>query len=703
MNKRQRVCIVSPEIVGPHKNGGIGTHCYYLSAFLSQQLKQDVTFLHTGIIEQQDEVYWHSWFKKNLGVEFVSINAQTAADATSTPPAGLKSYYGQVARHVYRRVREGNFEVVHFQEMLGNGFRCFQAKKMGQAFQHTILTCTVHSSWEWICQAMQSFPQLGYEELQAKYMERYSIENCDLLMSPSEYMLQWVDANQLKATAPRRVLPYLFDPELRPAGYKPAANHIIFFGRLEVRKGLLVFLQALLDLDRHSAFAGRELKVTFLGRSGYTPDGSGRESIEKFRQQYSTSIWLEIETELGHHEALKYLTVHNDALVVCPSLIDNSPYAVIESLQLGLNIIAARSGGIPELFAGSERLFDPDAPSLAAKIQAGLKNELPPPAKRYDLAQAQKLWGDFCGQLHPEPAREVSHGKRSADAKLAVYVGAGSEPAVTATLQALEGQKAQNFSVSIVPADKDSLRPALAPDLLAMWQKRDCNLLDTKAVQDSWTAPAAPYALFVLPGCSLAPQAIGQLLEAMESNPKLDALTCFLDVSSDYNGRIAFSYEPLGPCLEGGMLYNYFGSGCVLLRTVRLPKSLPSLQKLVCPEGIWGLLAQLAIGGQCCDVLPNTLGAWKNPGHAFSFAELDYSHFLPVLDSYTVGKPLWLRYFLLHGISSERRFAGPVQGAHEREAGAGSKENPTVAYKIRRETRRIIRQCQSLFNREDGA
>ena len=53
MNKKARVCIISPEIIGPHRNGGVGTHSYYLSAFLNQQLGQEVTFVYTGWIESK--------------------------------------------------------------------------------------------------------------------------------------------------------------------------------------------------------------------------------------------------------------------------------------------------------------------------------------------------------------------------------------------------------------------------------------------------------------------------------------------------------------------------------------------------------------------------------------------------------------------------------------------------------------------------
>ena len=290
MNQRVRACVISPEVVGPHKNGGIGTHSFYLTSFLSRDLGQEVTFLYTGGIEVKDEAYWRDWFRSELGIEFAWIPPQLPAEAI---PFSLRCEQISTTRRVYDWLRAREFDVCHFQEMLGNGFRSFQAKKLGLAFSRTLLTCTVHSAWEWICQAMQALPHSGMHELQTKFMERYSTRNCDVLISPSQYMLDWVDSEQIRTRAPKFVLPYLFDPGLQPVGCRPCAERLIFFGRLEVRKGLLVFLEALLRLDQSGALAGRKLKVTFLGKPGYTPEGGGAISIERYRSRFSRAIHVE--------------------------------------------------------------------------------------------------------------------------------------------------------------------------------------------------------------------------------------------------------------------------------------------------------------------------------------------------------------------------------------------------------------------------
>ena len=193
MSQETRVCIVSAEIVGPHRNGGVGTHCYYLAAFLSRQLGQQVTFLYTGKIESRTERHWQDWFRSHLGINFVWLAPQRGMDST---PAGLWCGHAVMARQVYEWLREQHFDVCYFQDVFGNGFRCFQAKRVGLAFEETLLTCTVHSPQEWISEAMQSFPTAGVEGLQTGFMERYSIEHCDVLITPNQYMQDWLERSQ---------------------------------------------------------------------------------------------------------------------------------------------------------------------------------------------------------------------------------------------------------------------------------------------------------------------------------------------------------------------------------------------------------------------------------------------------------------------------------------------------------------------------
>jgi glycosyltransferase involved in cell wall biosynthesis len=706
MDKKIRSCIISPEIVGPHKNGGVGTHSYYLTAFLSEELGQDVTFLYTGWIECKDEAHWREWFRHHLNVEFVWLPRPERLDSV---PVALRCTYLQVAGEVYRWLRDRKFDVCHFQEMHGNGYRCFQAKRLGLAFAATVLVCTVHSSWEWICQAMQCFPQSGIEELQTKFMERYCTEHSDLLISPSQHMLDWLDQNHVKTPAKRFILPYLFDPALNPVGHRKPDHHLVFFGRLEVRKGLILFLETLLAMDRERAFAERQLRVTFLGRPGFTPDGTGLDTIRKYRRYFSPGIGVSEQTDLGQPEALAYLVKHNDALVVCPSLVDNSPFALIESLQLGLNVIAAKSGGIPELFAGEDRLFEPRTAALAAKIRAGLNNELPPPAKRYDLKTSARMWRDFCEQAVPGAGRLSPQPARANPPTFQVFVAAGPSPdSLAKTLAALDRQTHRNFSVVVVSAATKSGTEAPDDALRAACLAHGCKWLgetvDALELRGRSEVRDCDYAVFVGPGCYPRATMLASLAGAFEASG-VDALTSCVEILNEPTNQAGVVYEPLGGFLEGGVFRNFFGAGCFALRKEHAPETLAELRTLLRPEGAWICLVRLSMAGRQHEVVPETLADLESAYASFSTIDLDYEGQMEVLSGYQAGLPVWVHYFLLNGVATERRLLAldgglARNGGNPSAAQSGAPAEPavkhSVAFKIKRETRRFLRQCRNL-------
>jgi len=680
-SNKSRVCVISPEIVGPHKNGGIGTHSYYLSLFLSRELQQEVTFLYTGDIELHDEAYWRETFQRDYGIEFVWMpRGPMGGDSGSGEP----TYFARTASLVYEWLREREFAVCHFQEMLGNGFRSFQAKRLGLAFAETVLTCTVHSSWDWINQAMQTFPQHGRKELESKWMERYSIEHCDVLLSPSQYMLDWVAANRIPVRTRQHVLPYLFDPELKAVGCRPVDQHLIFFGRLEVRKGILIFLDALRKLAASPDGLNGPIRVTFLGKPGYTPDGDGARSIEIARAEVSGLFSLQTVTDLGHRHAMEFLSANNDALVVCPSLVDNSPYAIIECIQLGLNIIAGRSGGIPELFEGGDRLFEPTADALAAMLRSGLANRIPPLAKRYGSERSRALWTAFSEQTLPLLRRPAQARAESPTRPVQVLVVAGAADSdLQASLASLGLQGWRGFSVTVACADE---RGAGA-DAVRYCTERGWSVVagDAAAGMPAIPAGGADALLVVVrSGAQLEAGAVLRLALSME-NSGADALSCRGRVAGCAASPEPQPFEPLGACSEGGIHFNAFGEGVFIVRSGLLGLDSARLRTLRNREGIWCCLAGLAAEGRNVNVVPEVLVTFDAKTSARGWEDLDYTAHMAVLDAAGRKLPNWLRYTLLNAVAGERANRGMHLELHKLK----NKPRRSLGSKLRREARRV--------------
>ena len=84
--------------------------------------------------------------------------------------------------------------MVHFQDYLGLGFYTAMAKRQG-LLRSSVVTQT-HGSSEWVRRHNLALPDLGALETEA--LERNQIELSDMLISPSNYMLDWYRADGIR-------------------------------------------------------------------------------------------------------------------------------------------------------------------------------------------------------------------------------------------------------------------------------------------------------------------------------------------------------------------------------------------------------------------------------------------------------------------------------------------------------------------------
>ncbi|EGG24910.1 putative glycosyltransferase [Cavenderia fasciculata] len=229
----------------------------------------------------------------------------------------------------------------------------------------------------------------------------------DWLVSPSNYMLNWMRRNGW--ILPRNS--YVHQNLLPPAQVDSnnidremtrSFDEIIFFGRLESRKGLDVFIKAVERLvDR---LRQESVVITFLGANTKLTE------INMMADHYIANKCnrLEIKCHIligkSHTEAIQYLTFDREKkLVVIPSPIDNSPNTVLECLTHRLAFIASQVGGIPELIHPEDRdrsLFIPKPASLVKKLSACLDQGVKPARMAIDEWTRQRIWSNWHSVVH---------------------------------------------------------------------------------------------------------------------------------------------------------------------------------------------------------------------------------------------------------------------------------------------------------------
>ncbi len=118
-------------------------------------------------------------------------------------------------------------------------------------------------------------------------------------------------------------LPYRPSNKVEFKPNEQAIRRVIFFGRLETRKGFTLFTQAVLELwSRYPAIAQTIEEVVLLGRE----DEPG--SAQKVKSQLAkTGLRVVHAGNLDSEEAIRYLREHTaGAVAVIPSAYENFPY-----------------------------------------------------------------------------------------------------------------------------------------------------------------------------------------------------------------------------------------------------------------------------------------------------------------------------------------------------------------------------------------
>jgi glycosyltransferase involved in cell wall biosynthesis len=362
------VCIVTNEVIGPFRNGGIGTSMTGLAITLAAA-GHKVTVLYTGGIWNPDTNlrHWKGHYAQ-LGIE---LEALTLDDMRSIAGPLKDCGYG-TPWLVDRYLRAHPFDVVHFNDCCGEGVFALAAKRLGLAFHETLLVVALHSPSQWVLELNHTPANLLLAAY--NYAERLSVRSADVAWSPSRYMLEWVRKQGFILPRTALLQQYVLPPRPAPVvvthGATAPPKRIVFFGRLEERKGLRLFCNAIDAL--RGELGARETEVVFLGKPATV---AGMDSLDYIASR--SRRWrfpVKTLTTLGQPEALDLLRGEG-TLAVMPSPLDNSPCTVYEALACGVPFLAANTGGIGELIHADDRervLFDYTSPALVAALYRAL-------------------------------------------------------------------------------------------------------------------------------------------------------------------------------------------------------------------------------------------------------------------------------------------------------------------------------------------
>ncbi|MEG4917394.1 glycosyltransferase [Microcoleus sp. B7-D4] len=302
---------------------------------------------------------------------------------------------------------------VEFPAIWGLGYRTIQAKKSGVIGNSCLIGVTDHGGFEWLREANSRYT-VDYPKWfwQAYHYEQYSYDSADLSCFPSYFLKSKVESYGWK-TAHAVHLPY-FIPILNlsaDVGTKHSGNNLplkthvlcpnaspseglkisdilttqldrkqiplVFFGRLEERKGLCTFVEALQLLNPDIA---EKIYILFLGKI-IKLESTVLEGLDS--QQYidgalKGKFYYHILPDLSSLEAINLVSQSPTPIVCLCSLQENFPNTALEMGQLAVSLVVSDTGGFQETLnlisrTDGVRWFEPgDVHSLAGTISEAI-------------------------------------------------------------------------------------------------------------------------------------------------------------------------------------------------------------------------------------------------------------------------------------------------------------------------------------------
>jgi glycosyltransferase involved in cell wall biosynthesis len=558
-----KICIVTADIVGPIRNGGIGT-AYYNLAHALARAGHAVTVLYAlgQYCENKTIGHWRREYAAH-GINFVPL-----------PPVPVEGHSAiRMSYGVYRWLKDRRFDIVHCHEWRGVGFYTALGKQQGLCLEHATLCVGAHSPVLWHLEGMNELADP--ESLEVDFMERQSVAKADVLWSPSEHMVSWMTREGWALPKTIALKPYILVDLIRTTSTKAApGSELVFFGRLETRKGLDLFCDA---LDRLVASGVPVPRVTFLGKPANVGGVPSEEYLRRRSEKWPFR-W-QVVSHLDRDGAMTYLRKRN-RIAVLPSRIDNLPYTVLECLGSNIPFVAANTGGIPEMIRPDDRervLFDLNVTAFAERLETVIRHGLRPAPLRLAPEAILADWLSWHEQVGADQRAARRPSPPVPEPKVTVCVTHRNRPTlVAAALASIRQQDYPNLEVVLV--DDGSTDPKALKHLTSLerdfkrrgWRIiRQPNRYLGAARNTAIAAATGDYVLFMDDDNLATPGEIRTFVNAAVRSGA-DILTCFLNVfQSSAPAPTAppiFVWPFLGGAIGPGLLRNVFGDANALVR-----------------------------------------------------------------------------------------------------------------------------------------
>jgi glycosyltransferase involved in cell wall biosynthesis len=389
----RRITLVADELRGI-QGGGLGTVFTYLAIALAR-LGNSVDVLYFGRAPAAVESAWAETYDRWK----VGVHVLPPSTAEVEPP-----YFARLL-DIASALEDAGPDVVIAQDLVGAAYIPLRRRQLGLGFENTLFIVRCSGTRRWITDAARKV-RVHPEALAVTVLEQAALELADAVVAESRYMVDWMEAEGWRLPDETHVVPSVLEwgatgetaPQPKVNG-DTRARRVVFFGRLEERKGVRPFIEAVNALEPEVV---EGLELEFLG-----PDTPAWPA-ERVRRLLAQSAFgsIALTTGLDRDAALAHLR-EPGTLAVMPSLEDNSPSTVYECLSLGIPFIASALGGTAELVVEADReraLFEPTPIGIEQALRRALVEGVRPARPAFDDESSLHRWAQLVAQ-RPAPTR----------------------------------------------------------------------------------------------------------------------------------------------------------------------------------------------------------------------------------------------------------------------------------------------------------
>lgn len=338
-----RICLVHEEYPEETNYGGIAT---YQKAMAEELVKEG----HTVYVICRSLTHDNNYIEN--GVKIYRLFVRNTSDQV----ADYVSYREKVAKILFDFQEKNLIDIIEVPDWGAETIFFEQSRKIPLVVRlHTPLKV-------WLKYNKNDFGKVKNKmlEWESKMIKSANLVTCCSLALKKIIVKDFeIDSSDILVTPnPANITNFYRDSKIKKE------DKLIFVGSLEERKGVCIFAQALnIVLKKYP-----NIKVEFIGKDTIRnkKNISTKELIlDIINKKYHSNI--KFYGQIPNFDLNKYL---NRALVgIYPSLFDNFPYVVLESMATGLHIVGSKNSGMVEMLADNTSIYETNNVSdLAEKI-----------------------------------------------------------------------------------------------------------------------------------------------------------------------------------------------------------------------------------------------------------------------------------------------------------------------------------------------